>query len=314
MVDGWFAHSPQPLSISGDLDLNGSVLCVEGALDVSGAITGTGFVLVDGDVTVADGGSDVTGSDQIALAASGDIVLKARSPEGDYFKGLIYSEGNVETRDITVVGALVVNGKRGKAGSVKLDNVRMVYDPAGVSLNLRGPQGFVKENGGVGGLLGMTHGERTWGYSLALRNDPETDHMFLVDFDIYMSNAAPKKKRGTFRDHEPLTWPRDKGNPGNAPSLVTSEKNFRFDATDPNATQELADKLVKALIDASAPGANAQYTRNLEGWIRDALREGLVDLVDSEQDEFELTFNLNNLLSEHTSRSRILLWREWKRY
>ena len=267
-----------------------------------------------GDVTVADGGSDVTGSDQIALAASGDIVLKARSPEGDYFKGLIYSEGDVETRDITVVGALVVNGKRGKAGSVKLDNVRMVYDPAGVSLNLRGPQGFVKENTGLGSI--STANERTWGYSLALRRDPESANHFLVDFDIYLSNAAPtkKQKRNGFQEHEPKTWPRDDGNPGNAPALVISEKKFRFDPTDPDATKELADKLVEGLVDASAPGTNADYTRNLEGWIRDALREGLVDLVDSEQDEFELTFNLNNLLSEHTSRSRVLLWREWKRY
>ena len=314
LVDGWFAHSPRPLSVSGDLDLNGSVLCVEGALDVSGAITGTGFVLVDGDVTVADGGSDVTGSDQIALAASGDIVLKARSPEGDYFKGLIYSEGDVETRDITEEGALVVNGKRGKAGSDKFDNVRMVPDPAGVSLNLRGPHGFVKENTGLGSI--STANERTWGYSLALRRDPESANHFLVDFDIYLSNAAPtkKQKRNGFQEHEPKTWPRDDGNPGNAPALVISEKKFRFDPTDPDATKELADKLVEGLVDASAPGTNADYTRNLEGWIRDALREGLVVLVDSEQDEFELTFNLNNLLSEHTSRSRVLLWREWKRY
>ena len=210
---------------------------------------------------------------------------------------------------------MVVNGKRGKAGSVKLDNVRMVYDPAGVSLNLRGPEGFVKENSGVEGAV-STANERTWGYSLALRNDPQSEKLFLVDFDIYMSNSAPtrKQKRKGFRVHEPKTWPRDKDNPGGAPAFVITEKNFRFDPSDPNATKTLADRLVEKLIDANSPGTNAEFTKKLDKWIRDALQEGLVELVDPEQDEFELTFNLNNLLSEHTSRSRILLWREWQRF
>ena len=310
LPEGWFSHSPSALTVFGDLDLNGSVLCVEGDLKVTGAMVGTGFVLVDGDAEIGDGGSDVTGSEQVALASSGDIKLSAVTPDGNYFKGLLYSEGDVEASDITVVGALVANGKDGKQGAVTLDNVRFIYNPAGVELNFRGPQGFTYTKG----LFAA--GDRPYGFSLSLRNDPDSADKFIAGVDLFVSNKVAKKKKDkeTFKANEPKTWPVDSTNPGGLPAYTVS-REWTF--TEADLSESFLDPLVRELlegaVDASGAGTNADYTRALRTELTKSLLPALQSLTDAQEDSLELTFNLNNLLREVTASTRILLWRTWIR-
>ena len=312
LPDGWFSHAPSAVNINGDLDLNNSVLCVEGDLNITGAITGTGFLLVDGDVTVGDGGSDVTGSDQIALATSGDLNLSASTPEDNFFKGLVYAEGDVDARDITVVGAMVVNGKRGKAGTVDLENVRFVYNPGGVTMNLRK-------------LEGLPAPTRQLGGAIAIRRSTNASKI-LVDFDLYISLSSGTPNG--FDPDLPKTWDQDSSNgPGSPTAMVVSEKDVEFplpfDQANPafvSAADELATRLLdevnrnspssenqetSALIDDAPP----DYPRGLRRYIL----ESLAEMIDQNPDTYELGFDLNNLLAEHTSESRVLLWQPWDR-
>lgn len=310
LPDGWFSHSPSSVSINGDLDLNSSVLCVEGDLNVTGAVTGTGFLLVDGNVTVGDGGSDVTGSDQIALATTGNLTLSALTPEDNFFKGLVYTEGDVDARDITVVGAMVVNGKRGKKGTVDLENVRFVYSPGGVTMDLRAVQGLppVPTRQAAG--------------TMATRIS-EDGRNLIVDFDFFVSHSDGKP-RG-FHPDLPRTWDRDSSNgPGNPPYLLVSERGFEFPLPlneshpDPNKrlsarSGALAVALVEAVKRKAVSGANQEDTDKLLGPLTSYIAGNLTQMTNQTPDQYELTFNLNNLLADQTSESRVLLWQTWDR-
>jgi hypothetical protein len=131
----FFMKSDGDLSVGGDLDMNGSVLLIKnGDLRVSGGIKGTGIILSEGDVEIRDGRTNLSTAEQVAIGCKGDFKLQAEAPEANYFQGLVYAEGNVEAKDITVVGAVVGNGQRGAAGDVKLDNVRFVYNPGSLEI------------------------------------------------------------------------------------------------------------------------------------------------------------------------------------
>lgn len=127
----FFVRAEGGLQVGGDLDMNGSVLLVKGGdLRVSGGIKGTGIILGERDIEIRDGRTNLESSEQVAIGCRGSFRLRAEAPENNYFHGLIYAEGDIEAKDITVVGAVVGNGQGGRNGDVTLDNVRFVYDPS----------------------------------------------------------------------------------------------------------------------------------------------------------------------------------------
>lgn len=131
LAPSFFVKATHGLTVGGDLNLNGSVLLVrDGNLVVEGGIVGTGIVLCDGDVEIKDGRSHLDTAEQVAIGCTGDFKLRAEAPENNYFNGLVYAEGDIDAKDITVVGAIVGNGKRGRSGSVTLDNMRFVHNPS----------------------------------------------------------------------------------------------------------------------------------------------------------------------------------------
>lgn len=132
----WYAGSTGDLTINGDLTLQDGVLWVKGNLHVNGCIKGYGLVLVDGDAQ-ADTGSELDAQNLVALAATGDVQLHATDQNRFYFQGLIYSEGNIDARQITVLGTIIANGSPGK-GRLDLDRVTAVATGVKVQQIMRG--------------------------------------------------------------------------------------------------------------------------------------------------------------------------------
>lgn len=131
----FFMLADSGLNVGGDLDLNGSVLLVKGGdLKVNGAVKGTGIILGERDIEIRDGGAHLDTAEQVAIGCKGNFKLQAQSPLNNFFNGLVYAEGDIEAKDITVVGAVVGNGKRGAAGNVTLDNVRFIYNPGALDV------------------------------------------------------------------------------------------------------------------------------------------------------------------------------------
>lgn len=334
----WFSQAPGGLTVNGDLKLNGSVLLVMGDLQVSGALLGTGVVLVDGGVEITDGRSNVSSAEQVAVACTGDFKLRAAAPEGNYFQGLVYCEGNLEARDITVVGATVVHGQNGAEGSATLDNVRFVQAPGALSMELTRVQGD-------------TISQHSWDWSLTLKPDPQGgEGDFLCDVRAY---ATDKIFCGEDHNHDlpgvcpmkdvPLVW-----------------SGIDEDGDDILATWNSVSGVTTSSIDGGAPtqSQGAAYPNGIpvriapDGAIElygpdgqlDTLSQELFDFFTMVAERFpsdggevgkhdehvlenilkgkvkkafqdstyQVTFNLNTLLGESIGSSRVLLWKPFR--
>ncbi|MBX3170583.1 MAG: hypothetical protein KF760_24460 [Candidatus Eremiobacteraeota bacterium] len=101
-----FYRANDNLIISGGLELNGAVIYVNGSVTVAGGIRGKGALIATRDVTVS-GDSQFTGDQQAGIVAGGNVQLHGTS--GAEYRGLIYTEGNLDVNNIQVAGSVVVN-------------------------------------------------------------------------------------------------------------------------------------------------------------------------------------------------------------
>ncbi|MCA9790887.1 MAG: hypothetical protein KC910_03800 [Candidatus Eremiobacteraeota bacterium] len=127
----FFTEALGDLKVNGNIHLNGGLLYVRGDVDVSGKVYGNGAIFSLGDVSIKEG-AEISATDVVALVSKGDITLHGLSKAGNFFNGLVYTEGDLWAKDITVVGAAVANGPKGK-GKLRLDNVTLVKTPISVS-------------------------------------------------------------------------------------------------------------------------------------------------------------------------------------
>ena len=287
--ENWFSISSGNLTVGGDLDLNGSALLVEGDLAVQGAVVGTGVVLVNGDVMIRDGGSAVEAGEQTAIACTGDFSLRAAEPEGNYFKGLVYCQGEFFAKDITVVGATVVNAESnaGARGQARLENVRFIYNPGAVTVS-------------VSAVIGDADNVGDFTYALTLlsrRNAADDGYDFILTW--YLSNDFDGTKDIPTK---PLQWP------------AASRREERLDVItildselSPNRLQE----------EIAAAIQRWQESRTDEG-VRVVNLERLNDYIDSafwdmvrppRPGSSVVTLNLNNILGEWLESARVQLWR-----
>lgn len=308
----WFVYSSGSLNVVGDLALNGSALLVEGDLTISGAVVGTGVILVDGDVTIQDGGSDVTAGEQTAIACTGDFQLSAATPEGNYFKGLVYCEGDFVARDITVVGATVVNSQdnRSARGQAELENVRFVHNPGAVDMSLRrvksefylrNPRSRIADN------------ERHYAVSF-LRVPHPGGKGYLVSSHVYFTNDHNGRPGGgALNPDRPMEWTpalsKDKAFPPVAMMLDSqmSAAQIQADPGFQSWIQEVAVWMKGRAGDPDGdPDSSVDHIRGeISGKVAEALRSNL----SSAPDVYNVSFSLNNLLGELLSASRVLLWR-----
>lgn len=301
----WFSLSDSGLTVARDLDLQGSALLVRGDLTVGGAVTGTGMILVEGDVTIGDGGTNIVGGDQVAIGCTGDFDLHAAAPENNYFKGLVYCEGDFLARDITVVGATVVNGKNGAQGSARLENVRFVYNPGSVELVMQPP-------------TGIEVGDHTLAVGFTLKPSG-TPGEYLCDARAYLGFS--RRAGDPVNIDTPLNWPPlDRLN--SAIPRVPNPNN-------PNNWYEAFENV--PLGNPNSPGFGAELSRRVGTWADDIERRlggrtrpdwatatppfliSLLQQAINEQDvSRRLSFNLNNLMAESLGSSRVLYWRPLK--
>lgn len=282
--ENWFSHSGSGLSVQGDLHLNGSALLVEGDLVVRGSVLGTGVVLVDGAVTIEDGSSSVTSGDQIAVACTGDLLLTAAGIDSNYFKGLVYSEGNFTARDISIVGAAVVHGRRGRRGSATLQNVRFVRSPGGVEIALLRTRTFVQ-------------GQHYLAVSLTLRPG-DLEGEYLCDVRAYRSLEGDIGNDPANLDN-PLVWPRTDGfSEGYWPDLPVQ-----------NGGQNIGQVVGQWMEDLEST------SRDDGDWVAfmsQRIPENIQAMLRENDGTYVVTFNLNNVLGELDQDSRVLLWRPYE--
>lgn len=100
-------------TVNGDLKFDdtsgGGVLYVEGNINITGSIQGTGVIVAhNGSVTVGQG-SDMSSAQQDAVVATGDVTLGVGtgSQNSQSFQGLVYTEGNFNASNMTLMGAFV---------------------------------------------------------------------------------------------------------------------------------------------------------------------------------------------------------------
>ena len=122
-----YARCDGDLRVSDALQLEESILYVNGDLRVDGQLSGKGALFVRGDVVVD---STALGAlDEVALIAGGNLTVSG-GPARSKLVGLLVSCGDLSLSDITVVGAVVCAGDSGRTLTMK--NVNALGSPKGL--------------------------------------------------------------------------------------------------------------------------------------------------------------------------------------
>lgn len=107
----YFQTTGTPMIILGGLHFEGGFLYVDGDVEIQGGLHGKGAIIATGNITLTDAAS-LSSDNVAALMAGGDINIQGStsSPEDSIIEGLVYAGGQVNLRDVTLVGTLVSAG------------------------------------------------------------------------------------------------------------------------------------------------------------------------------------------------------------
>lgn len=113
------------LKVTSGLELKGGYLYVDGNLDIYGGLTGKGAIFATGDVKI-HGLATFGTNNQEAIMAKGNVGIEGTGRDQSIFQGLIYTEGNLNAKDVTLVGSMVGNGSQGS--EIQLDTCNLLYN------------------------------------------------------------------------------------------------------------------------------------------------------------------------------------------
>lgn len=118
-----------PLSVSDGLYLEGGFLYVDGDLTVNGGVHGKGAIFCTGKLSIS-GVSTFAADDLEAIVAKGDISIQGSDRESSIFQGVLYSEGNLHAKDVTLVGTMLGNkpASAGSGSEIQLDHVNLIHN------------------------------------------------------------------------------------------------------------------------------------------------------------------------------------------
>lgn len=128
-LSGSVHHNGPSLTISGGLTLDDAVLYVNGDTRILGGVKGKGAIVVNGSLTL-EGSSSLVAEDQIALVVQDDLSIIGEDQDSSFFQGLVYTEGDFYTEDVTLLGAFVANRRASptEPGSrIQMRNTTLVY-------------------------------------------------------------------------------------------------------------------------------------------------------------------------------------------
>lgn len=128
VLDVMYRYSGSGLRYAGDVELQQAMLYIDGDLTIDGELKGEGLIVVTGNVRL-NSGTELRGSDKMALIAGGNVVVDGEvdsAGNSNYFSGLVYTEGNLNAKNITIVGNAVVNSPDPTRGNAILENVTMI--------------------------------------------------------------------------------------------------------------------------------------------------------------------------------------------
>lgn len=112
------------LRYNGSVEMKDAFLVVDGNLDIIGGLRGRGAIVATGNINL-EGGSSLDGRNNVAVLAGQDLTVRGG---GNYFQGILYSEGNLVASNVTVVGNSIVNSPTPGKGNVDLQQVTFVSD------------------------------------------------------------------------------------------------------------------------------------------------------------------------------------------
>ncbi len=120
--DIMYFYSGPMLTYESSVHLDKAMLYVEGDLLIRGPVTGEGLIVVNGNATF-ESGTTLSGANKMAVICSGDVTIRGND---NYFTGLVYSGGNFDASNVTVVGNTIVNSIDPTRGRADLTNVTFV--------------------------------------------------------------------------------------------------------------------------------------------------------------------------------------------
>lgn len=131
-----------PMVVNGDLHLNGAAVYVRGDVQIRGSLRGQGALIATGSAKI-EKGSPHDPQSNLTLCAGGNVDLAGDGKDSSFFQGMVYSEGDIQAHDISVMGALVAPGGRSSVlastGNVFLENVNVYPCPRQVSMTMGTP-------------------------------------------------------------------------------------------------------------------------------------------------------------------------------
>jgi hypothetical protein len=123
-LTGYNFVSPSATYTTQNINLNGGILYVKGSLQAQ-TVSGNGAIMAEGNVTITQD-ANLTSNDTLALLANGNVNLNGTCQSGSTFKGLLYTQGNLSAKNLTVIGQYVANGGTTNVGNVSLCNSNVI--------------------------------------------------------------------------------------------------------------------------------------------------------------------------------------------
>ncbi|MHB2017606.1 MAG: hypothetical protein ACYCW6_11720 [Candidatus Xenobia bacterium] len=105
-LDGWCRRQGD-LTVTGDLKLDNCVLFATGNVTVQGAVTGTGAIVVEGNLKLA-GGAQIANQNAVCVLCNGQVEVDG-SGARNLFVGVIYCRNNFLAQHMTLVGSFLMN-------------------------------------------------------------------------------------------------------------------------------------------------------------------------------------------------------------
>lgn len=118
------------LKVASGLELDGGYLYIDGNLDIYGGLTGKGAIFATGDVKI-HGLATFGTHNQEAIVARGNVGIEGTGRDHSIFQGVVYTEGDLNAKDVTLVGSMVGNkpNPTGQEGSrIQLDTCHVLYN------------------------------------------------------------------------------------------------------------------------------------------------------------------------------------------